>query len=181
MNTAALVAVAAVGVLRLVELWHAERNTAALRAAGGVELGRGHYPLIVGLHVGWLAAIALFVPASATVSWPLAGLFLVLQLLRLWVLLSLGRFWTTRVITLKAAPLVRRGPYRFMKHPNYLLVVAEIAVLPLVFGAWEIALVFSILNGAILSWRLRIENAALAERAQRTDTQREINHAPTPL
>ena len=165
MNEAALIAVAAVGTLRLVELWHAHRNTASLLAAGAIELGRGHYPFLVALHAAWLAAIAVLVPASATVSWPLLAVFGLLEVLRLWVLLSLGRFWTTRVITLPGAPLVRRGPYRFLKHPNYLVVAAEIAVLPLVFGAWRIALVFSVLNAAILSWRIKIENAALAERA----------------
>ena len=164
MNPAALAAVAAVGTLRLIELWHARRNTAALLAAGGVELGRRHYPLLVRLHAAWLLAIAVLVPASATVSWPLLGVFALLQLLRLWILVSLGQFWTTRVITLPGVPLVRRGPYRFMRHPNYLVVSAEILVLPLAFAAWKISLVFSILNAAILIWRLRIENAALAER-----------------
>jgi methyltransferase len=163
-NPAALAAVAAVGTLRLIELWHARRNTAALLAAGGVELGRRHYPLLVLLHAAWLLAIAVLVPASATVSWPLLGVFALLQLLRLWILVSLGQFWTTRVITLPGVPLVRRGPYRFMRHPNYLVVSAEILVLPLAFAAWKISLVFSTLNAAILIWRLRIENAALAER-----------------
>jgi len=165
MNEAALIAVAAVSTLRLIELWIAHRNTAALLAAGGIELGRGHYPLIVALHAAWLLAIAALVPASATISWSLLAVFAGLQVLRLWALLSLGRFWTTRVITLPGAPLVRRGPYRFLKHPNYLVVAAEIAVLPLAFGAWGIALVFSLLNAALLSWRLKIENAALAQRA----------------
>jgi methyltransferase len=136
MNSAALAAAAAVATLRLVELWHARRNTAALLAAGGIEVGRGHYPLIVALHAAWLLAIATLVPKSAEVSWPLLGVFAGLQLLRVWVLVSLGRYWTTRVITLPGATLVRQGPYRFVKHPNYLVVTAEIAVLPLAFGAW---------------------------------------------
>ncbi|HUK06273.1 MAG TPA: isoprenylcysteine carboxylmethyltransferase family protein [Stellaceae bacterium] len=165
MNEAALAAAGAVGALKLAELWHARRNAAALLAAGGVELGRGHYPLIVALHAAWLLAIATLVPKSAEVSWPLLGLFAGLQLLRLWILASLGRYWTTRVITVPGAPLVRKGPYRFLKHPNYLVVAAEIAVLPLAFGAWEISIVFSMLNAAILSWRLKIENDALAQRA----------------
>ena len=90
--------------------------------------------------------------------------FLALQAARVWVLATLGRYWTTRIITLPDAPLVRRGPYRFVRHPNYLIVAAEIAVLPLVFGAWQIALVFSILNLLLLSHRIRRENAALAGR-----------------
>ena len=164
MNSAAVAAVAAVGCVRLGELWLARRNTQALLAAGAVERGSGHYPLIVALHAGWLAAIVVLVPDSARVSWPLIGVFLALQALRIWVLASLGRFWTTRIITLPGAPLVRRGPYRFIRHPNYLLVAAEIAVLPLAFGAWEVALVFSVLNAAVLAWRIRLENEALAER-----------------
>ena len=93
------------------------------------------------------------------------GAFAGLQALRLWIIHSLGPFWTTRVITLPGAPLVRRGPYRFLRHPNYVVVVAEIAVLPLVFGAWRIAAVFSVLNLALLAWRIRIEQRALAPRA----------------
>jgi methyltransferase len=165
MNEAALVTAAAVGALRLAELWHARRNTTALLAAGGVELGRGHYPLIVALHAAWLVAIATLVPKSAEVSWSLLGLFAGLQVLRLWILKSLGRYWTTRIIAVPDTPLVRQGPYRFFKHPNYLVVAAEIAVLPLAFGSWGITLAFSALNAAILSWRIKIENTALAQRA----------------
>jgi methyltransferase len=163
-NTAAVAAVAAVACVRLGELWLAQRNTRALLAAGAIERGSGHYPLIVAVHAGWLAAIVLAVPDSARVSWPLIGVYLALQVLRVWVLTSLGRFWTTRIITLPGAPLVQRGPYRFIRHPNYLLVAAEIAVLPLAFGAWQVAALFSVLNAAALAWRIRLENEALAER-----------------
>ena len=165
MNQAAVTVALAVAIVRLLELALAHRNTAALLAAGGIELGRRHYPLLVLLHAAWLLAIAVLVPAEAAISWPLLTVFVALQALRGWVLLSLGRFWTTRVITLPGAPLVRRGPYRFMRHPNYLLVTAEIALLPLVFGAWQLALAFSLCNAALLAWRLRIENGALAQRA----------------
>ena len=99
-------------------------------------------------------------------SWPLLGAFLLLQAARLWVIASLGRFWTTRVITLPGAPLVRRGPYRWLKHPNYLVVVAEIAVLPLTFGAWALALGFSLANAALLADRIRTEEKALAPRRE---------------
>lgn len=95
--------------------------------------------------------------------WPLLVLFALLQLARLWVIASLGPFWTTRVITLPGAPLIRRGPYRWLRHPNYLIVAGEIAVLPLAFGAWTIALVFSVANALLLAYRIRIEEeAALA-------------------
>ncbi len=149
---------------RLFELAHARRNERRLRAAGALEHGSGHFPLIVLLHVAWLVSIGLFVPADTQPSWPLFGLFAVLQLARLWVLVSMGRYWTTRVLTLPGAPLVRRGPYRWVRHPNYLIVVGEIAVLPLIFGAWQIALVFSVANAILLAWRIRIEDAALAPR-----------------
>jgi methyltransferase len=92
--------------------------------------------------------------------------FLILQGARLWVLVSLGRYWTTRVITVPGAPLVRRGPYRYFRHPNYLVVVAEIAVLPIAFGAWVVAVVFSALNAALLAWRISLEDQALAPRRQ---------------
>lgn len=149
---------------RLGELWLARRNTTRLVAKGAVEHGRGHYPAIVALHAAWLAALALGVPPETPPQWTLLGLFLILQAARAWVIASLGPRWTTRVIVLPGAPLVRRGPYRFMKHPNYLIVALEIACLPLAFGAWEIALGFSLLNALVLAWRLRVEAAALGYR-----------------
>jgi methyltransferase len=161
--------IALVALLRLIELVHARRNTARLMAQGGVEHGRGHYPLIVALHAGWLAALAVLVPADTPVQWPWLALFALLQAARVWVIASLGPYWTTRVITLPGAPLVRRGPYRFLRHPNYAVVAAEIAVLPLAFGAWQIALAFSVLNAVVLTHRIRVEQAALAPRSPLTD------------
>ena len=149
---------------RLAELAIAGRNTRRLLAEGAVEHGRGHYALFVLLHAAWLGAIAVTVPADRPVLWPLVGVYFLLILGRIWVIASLGRFWTTRVMTLPGAPLVRRGPYRFMRHPNYAIVVAEIAVLPLAFGAWRIALVFSLLNLLLVAYRIRIEERALAPR-----------------
>jgi methyltransferase len=153
-----------VAAQRLAELAYARRNARRLLAEGGIEHGRSHYPLMVLLHAVWLAALFLLVPADAAVSWPLIGIYVLLQVARLWVLASLGRFWTTRVITLPGAPLVRRGPYRWVRHPNYLIVTAEIAVLPLAFGAWQLALVFSLANAAFLALRIRVEDGALASR-----------------
>lgn len=158
------IVVGLVALQRLGELAYARRNTRRLMAEGAVEEGAGHYPLVVAVHAAWLLSMVLLIPADAPVVWPLLGLFILLQGGRLWVIASLGRFWTTRIITLPGAPLVRRGPYRFLKHPNYLVVAAEIAALPLAFGAWEIALVFSILNAAVLAQRIRVENATLADR-----------------
>ena len=106
----------------------------------------------------------LTIPAGAPPQWFWLGSFLVLQLGRLWVVASLGRFWTTRIISLPGAPLVRRGPYRFLRHPNYLIVELEIVTLPLAFGGWLVALVFGIANAALLAWRIRIEEASLLAR-----------------
>jgi methyltransferase len=153
-----------VALQRLGELAYAARNTRRLLARGAVEIGRAHYPFFVLLHGGWLVALALLVPADAPVSWPLLALFVLLQAGRVWVVATLGPYWTTRIITLPEVPLVRRGPYRFVNHPNYLVVTGEIAVLPLAFGAWQIALVFSVLNALLLAWRIRIENGTLVPR-----------------
>lgn len=153
-----------VAAQRLGELVVAQRNTKRLLREGGREIEARHYPLFVLLHGGWLVAMLLLIPSSAPVSMPLLAVFVVLQLLRVWIVLTLGRYWTTRIITVPGAPLVRRGPYRFLRHPNYVVVIGEIALLPLVFGAWKITLVFSILNLVLLWHRIRIEDAALAAR-----------------
>ena len=153
-----------VAVQRLAEVVYAERNTRALLAQGAVEVGRAHYPLIVVLHAAWLVAILYFLPQPLTINWIALAIFVVLQALRIWILATLGPYWTTRIITLTGAPLVRRGPYRLLRHPNYTVVVGEIAVLPLVFGEITVAIVFSLLNAIILFWRIRQEDAALATR-----------------
>ena len=154
----------AVALQRLIELVHARSNTARLRRLGAVEADAEGYPFYVLLHAGWLASLAAFVPAATTPYWPLIGLFALLQLGRIWVIVSLGRYWTTRIMTLPDAPLVRAGPFRHLRHPNYLLVVAEIAVLPLAFGAVAIAATFSALNAVLIARRVRIEERVLAPR-----------------
>lgn len=145
---------------RLGELLLARRNTRALLARGAHEAGAAHYPLVVAVHASWLAALWWFAPGEPVV-WSLVGLFALLQLARLWVLATLGSRWTTRIIVLPGAPLVARGPFRFVRHPNYLVVTGEIAVLPLAFGLWQVALVFSLANAAILAVRIRVEERAL--------------------
>ncbi|MCZ0960681.1 isoprenylcysteine carboxyl methyltransferase family protein [Paracoccus benzoatiresistens] len=141
------------------ELILARHNTRRLLDRGAVEHGAGHYALIVILHAAWLLAICVW-GWSRPVSPGWLALFAVLQLCRFWVLASLGPRWTTRIIVLDE-PLVRRGPYRWMAHPNYAVVVAEIFVAPMVLGLWPVALVFSILNAAVLSIRIRAEARAL--------------------
>lgn len=159
----------AVGLQRLAELVIAQRNTNRLLAAGGQEVGRGHYFWIVGLHTAWLIALFIVIPPEASGNLALLGAFLLLQLARIWVITSLGRYWTTRIITLPAAPLVARGPYRWMRHPNYVIVALEIAFLPLAFGDWVLALVFSAANAAMMCIRIPAENRALNARRPRPD------------
>ncbi|MFL6720302.1 MAG: isoprenylcysteine carboxyl methyltransferase family protein [Sphingomonas sp.] len=145
---------------RLVELPIARANTRRLITAGGREVARGHYPLIVALHVAWLATLWWLAPA-APVNLPLLALFALIECARIWVLQTLGRRWTTRIIVVPGEQLVARGPYKYLNHPNYAVVVAEIALLPLVFGLWRVALIFSLLNAAALAVRIREENRAL--------------------
>ncbi len=146
---------------RLGELLLAERNTRRLLAKGAHEVGRGHYPFIVAIHAGWLVALWLLGPGPPINVWPLV-LYVALQAARVWVIATLGDRWTTRIIVLPGAPLVRRGPYRWLDHPNYLIVAAEIAVLPLVFGLPVVAAFFSVLNAIAIWVRIREENRALA-------------------
>lgn len=155
-------AVALVALQRLAELVHARRNTARLRARGGIESGAGHYPLIVVVHGAWLGALVLLVPAAAPANWYLLGAYVAVQGVRYWTIASLGEFWTTRIITVPGAAPVRRGPYRFMRHPNYVVVACEIALLPLAFGAWRISVAFTMANAAILALRIGVENRARA-------------------
>ena len=150
---------------RLGELVLARRNTARLMARGAVEVSPGHYPAIVVLHAAWLGGLWWFAwdrPANLALLAVFAGL----QAMRLWVLATLGERWTTRIIVLPGAPLVTTGPYRFLSHPNYAVVAAEIAVLPAVFGLYAYAVAFSILNAAVLALRIRAENGALVSSAR---------------
>jgi len=150
---------------RLLELAIAARNTRRLLAQGAVEAGGAHYPVMVAMHASWLVAIIAWVVwTSPGVHTATLVFYVLLQPLRFWVMATLGKFWTTRIITLPGAPMVARGPYRFVRHPNYVVVVLEIAALPLVFGAWHIAVVFSLLNAAMLRVRIRSEETATAAR-----------------
>lgn len=160
--------VALVGLERLVELRLSRRHAAWAFARGGVEAGRGHYPVMAAFHAAFLAACVTepwllgrpFVPA---VGWPALGLTLAAQALRYWVIATLGPRWNTRVIVLPGTAPIASGPYRFLRHPNYLAVVVEIAALPLVHGAWLTALVFTLGNALLLRLRIRVEEHAMAE------------------
>jgi len=147
---------------RLSELPIAAANTKRLIAAGGHEVAPGHYPAIVAVHAMWLAVLWWLAPGRP-VHLLFLALYGLLLILRVWTLRTLGDRWTTRIIVVPGEQLVARGPYRFVSHPNYLVVIGEIAVLPLVFGLWEVAAVFSLLNAAVLVVRVRAERRALQE------------------
>ena len=161
--TLTLLVLGFVTLQRLGELVLARRNTARLLAAGAIEVAPGHYPVMVAMHTAWLAGLWYFALTLRLTSPDLIllAIFFVLQGLRVWVLATLGPRWTTRIITVPGEQLVARGPYRFLSHPNYCVVIGEILVLPLAFGLVWYAVVFSILNLAILWVRIRAENKAL--------------------
>lgn len=154
------IAVIAVASQRLAELAWSQHNLRRLRARGGIEYGAAHHPLIVVLHASWLAAMTLFIPAAAQPNTILVAAYVLLQPLRYWAIASLGEYWTTRVIVVPDAAPVRRGPYRFLRHPNYWVVGLEIPLLPAAFGAWMIAAGFGVCNFAVLAQRIAVERAA---------------------
>jgi methyltransferase len=159
-------AVGLVAIQRLLELGLSRRNERLLRARGAVERGQGHYPLIVAVHCLWLLSTLVEGALRGPTLWPIPlAIFLLVQPLRYWAIFSLGEHWNTRILVVPGAQLVRRGPYRYLRHPNYVVVVVEILTFPLIFGAWITALVFSVLNAALLSTRIREENRALADLA----------------
>jgi len=145
---------------RLAELLVSRANTRRLLIAGGREVAAGHYPLVVAVHAAWLITLWWLAPVRP-IQLPLLALFALIEVGRFWVLWTLGRRWTTRIIVVPGETLVASGPYRFVNHPNYLVVTGEVAVLPLVFGLWQVALIFTLLNAAVLTFRIRAENRAL--------------------
>lgn len=160
--TPTVLVLAFVTLQRLGELFLARRNTARLLERGALEVAPGHYPLIVGLHTLWLGGLwVLALTRGLAPDLLLLAIFIVLQGLRVWVLATLGPRWTTRILVVPGERLVASGPYRYMSHPNYWVVIGEILVLPLAFGLVWYAAVFSILNLAVLWVRVRAENKAL--------------------
>ena len=153
-------------IQRLAELVHANRNTRRLLAEGGREYGADHYHYFIFLHSAWIAVIALLVDPQQGIPPVLLALFVATQILRIWTLASIGRWWTTRIISAPHFHRVKRGPYRYFRHPNYLVVVLEIAIVPLMLGLPWVALLFSILNAILLRHRIGIESKVLKERDQ---------------
>jgi methyltransferase len=167
-------------VQRLAELAWATRNTLRLRDAGGVEFGAAHYPLMVALHTFWLLGLWVYGHDRGVDPIGFAA-FVILQAGRIWVIASLGSRWTTRVIVMPGASAVVCGPYRWLRHPNYLIVVLEIAVVPLALGLPLLALVFSLLNAALVAYRIRVENRALAWAEQTAAGSRPLTSTATTL
>jgi methyltransferase len=170
LNVVLLVAgVTLVAIQRLLELSYSRRNERRLLARGAVERGRGHYPVIVAVHTLWLFCTlveGLQRGPEIPAWWPLPlAAFLLVQPLRYWAIFSLGMNWNTRVLVVPGGKLVRRGPYRYFPHPNYVVVAVEVLTFPLIFGAWITAIVFTLLNAALLYVRIRTENRALRELA----------------
>lgn len=152
---------------RLLELRYSRGNERRLRAKGAAERGRGHYPAMVAIHALWLVstlAEGLLRGPDPPSWWPVPlVLFLLVQPLRYWAIYALGENWNVRVLFVPGRHLVARGPYRYFPHPNYVVVAVEVLTLPLIFGAWVTALVFSALNALFLYVRIRTENRALEE------------------
>jgi len=149
---------------RGLEELHSERNTRRLIAEGGREAGHDYYPVVAITHLAWIAAIFLLIPPTAPILWPLLALYLLLQVVRYWIIATLGRYWTHRIITLDKAPIVRSGPYRFVRHPNYMVTIAETFLLPLVFADAAVAAIFGCMWSAVLYYKILLEDAALKKR-----------------
>jgi methyltransferase len=158
----ASIILALVTLQRLGELVLAQYNTNKLLARGAIEVGAAHYPLIVAVHALWLIALWVY-GRNQEVNLPALAAYVTLQELRIWILVSLGSRWTTRIIVLPGEPLIASGPYRYFSHPNYAVVVGEIALLPLTLHLPMLALVFSLLNAAVLTIRIRTEARVLDE------------------
>ena len=146
---------------RLGELGLSRHNTKALLARGAIEVGARHYPLVVSVHAAWLISLWIW-GRNQDVNLAALAFFIVLQGLRVWILATLGPRWTTRIIVLPGAPLVASGPYRYFSHPNYAVVASEIALLPLALHLPLLALIFTVLNAAVLVIRIRTEARALS-------------------
>ena len=145
-------------VQRGLEELHSARNTRALIAEGAHEVGHGYYPVVAATHLAWIASLFFLIPAGAPIVWPLIGYYLLLQVVRYWVIGTLGRFWTHRIFTLPGAPVVASGPYRYLSHPNYAVTIIETFVLPLAFGALALAAIMTALWWTVLAYKMRLED-----------------------
>ena len=149
---------------RGVEELHSARNTRRLVAAGAIEVGREYYPVVAVTHLSWIAAVFFLLPADAPLFLLPLAIYLALQIVRYWVIATLGRYWTHRIITPVGVALVRRGPYRYIRHPNYAVTIAETLLLPIVFGGWALGIITAAVWSAVIYYKIVLEDRALAER-----------------
>jgi methyltransferase len=157
---AALIVLAQRGLEEL----HSAKNTRRLVTAGAREVGRDYYPVVAVTHLAWIAAIFFLIPPGAAIIWPIAVLYILLQPVRYWIIGTLGPYWTHRIISLDAAPVVERGPYRLVRHPNYAVTIAETFLLPLAFGAFALAIIMTAIWTAVVGYKIVLEDRAIAER-----------------
>ena len=168
--------VAAVLILaqRGLEELYSARNTRQLLAQGAEERGADYYPVVAVTHLAWIAALYFLIPADAAVIWPLIGVYLLLQIARYWIIGTLGRYWTHRIITLPQAPITRDGPYRWVRHPNYLVTILETLILPLAFGAIALAVIMACIWTAVIRYKVILEDRALEDRRRASPSARPV-------
>lgn len=165
---AAQIAAILVVTQRLLEEIYSRHNMDQLLKEGAREVGAEYYPVVAATHLGWIGGIFLLISPQAPLYWPLIAMYLALQVARYWVIASLGKYWTHRIITLENAPAIRRGPYRYIRHPNYLITLLETFLLPLAFGAWAFAIIMTAIWAAVLRYKIVLEDDALATRRRAT-------------
>lgn len=151
---------------------YSARNTRALLARGAREEGSKYYAVVAVVHLSWIASLFFLIPSDAHVFWPLIWLYFILQGTRYWVIGTLGPYWTHRIITIDEAPIIDTGPYRFLKHPNYAIAVAETLLLPSAFSAVSLALIMTAIWSAVLKYKIQLENEALVARYWRAAVDR---------
>jgi methyltransferase len=153
-------------VQRIGEEIYSQINTRRLRARGAREEGREFIPIVMAVHVTWLAGFFLLIPPIAEPIWPLVILYLLVQPVRYWIIASLGPYWTHGIVTLDGAPIVRTGPYPYVRHPNYIITVIELFLAPAAFGAWGMAVIYLCLWLPIVRYKILLEDRAIAARRQ---------------
>ena len=157
---------------RGLEELHSARNTRRLMAEGAIEAGRAFYPVVAVTHLAWIAGVFFLLPPDAPLLLLPFGLFLALQVARYWVIASLGGYWTHRIITRAGAPIVRRGPYGFIRHPNYAITIAETLLLPVAFGGWALGIIMTAVWSAVIRYKIQLEDQALGERRAASEAHR---------
>lgn len=163
---------------RSFEELYSRRNTRALIAEGAREIGHEYYPVVATTHLAWIAAIFFLIPQTAGMYSTLAIFYLALQIVRYWIIGTLGKYWTHRIFTLDHAPVVRRGPYRYIRHPNYAVTIIETFLLPMVFGSVALGIIMGAVWSSVLVYKIRLEDEGLSSRRQQPETPRAIPRRP---